>query len=858
MIKRILPAALLSCAPTLLWAQGGDPHAGRPTPVATAVRATAAIHVDGHLEEAAWAAATPVTAFTQYDPEEGKPASEATEARIVYDDEALYVGVRLHDRGHVNTRLGRRDMDLGDSDWFGVQIDSYHDHLTAFGFDINPSGVRRDEAKTDRGDDNGWDAVWEGATSVDSGGWTAEFRIPFSQLRFNPRNGTWGLLLERIIGRRNEYATSAYTPKNERGGIARWGHLTGLEGIRTARRLELLPYTVARAEYVDPRGNPFRGDHEYGTRIGADVKYRVTSNLTLDATVNPDFGQVELDPAVVNLTQFETVFEERRPFFVEGREIFNFNSGNNGNIPAGGSLFYSRRVGGLTFGALPPTNAADVPLETRILGAAKLTGQTAGGWSLGVMDALTGRGSARFLDDAGLEQSLVSEPLTNFFVGRLKRDLRGGRTYVGAMVTAVNRDLETPELRATLRSAGYTAGADFKHEFASRRWRVTGFGSLSEVRGDSLAILREQLFVPYHQFGRPDSGVLRVDPGATSLGGFQGEMRVTKQAGGHWRGGGGVATITPGYETADLGSQRRASRVDVDAGVTYLQQRPGSVFRTWNANLSARHEWNYDGDGILTAFNSNGYFQHLSYWSANYSLAFQPRALDDRLTRGGPVAVRPVLGSGFVQLDSDARKPLVGSLGAYVQHDEEGGGDVNVFGSLQLQRSTRWNLSVGPSFDRLTVAAQALGSVADTTAAGLFGRRYLFTDLRQTTVSMDFRFNYTFNPDLTLQMYVAPFVSAVDFGDSTRYLAAARTFRFATDLTSGVHPQDFNVRSLRGNAVLRWEWRPGSTMFVAWQQQRENVGTGVGDFSFGRDRAALFGARPDNVFLIKVNYWLNP
>jgi len=189
-----------------------------------------------------------VTEFTQYDPDEGKPASEATEARVLYDDEALYVGVRLHDRGHVNTRLGRRDMDLSDADWFGVQIDSYHDHLTGFGFDVNPSGVRRDEAKTDAGDDNSWDAVWEAATTVDSGGWTAEFRIPFSQLRFNPRSDTWGILFERIIGRRTEYATSSYTPKNERGGIARWGHLTGLRGVRASRRLELLPYTVARAE----------------------------------------------------------------------------------------------------------------------------------------------------------------------------------------------------------------------------------------------------------------------------------------------------------------------------------------------------------------------------------------------------------------------------------------------------------------------------------------------------------------------------------------------------------------------------------------------------------------------------------
>jgi len=259
MKTRLILVACLT-VPAAALAQGG-PHAGQAAPEIRAVRLTSPIHVDGRLDEAAWANAQVVTSFTQYDPEEGKPASELTEARVMFDDDALYVGMRLHDRGHVNTRLGRRDMDLGDADWAGVVVDSYHDHNTAYSFDINPSGVRRDETKTDAGDDNSWDAVWEGAATVDSGGWTAEYRIPFSQVRFNPRNPTWGIQLERIIGRRNEYAVFAFTPKHERGGIARYGHLTGIQGMRTGKRLELLPYTVARAEYVDPRGDPFRSDH---------------------------------------------------------------------------------------------------------------------------------------------------------------------------------------------------------------------------------------------------------------------------------------------------------------------------------------------------------------------------------------------------------------------------------------------------------------------------------------------------------------------------------------------------------------------------------------------------------------------
>jgi Domain of unknown function (DUF5916)/Carbohydrate family 9 binding domain-like len=856
-MKKSLVLLSFLAAPVAAPAQQADPHAGQTPPVIRAVRVTSPIRVDGRLDEPAWAAAQVVSAFTQYDPEEGKPASERTEARVMYDDDALYVGMRLHDRGRVNARLGRRDMDLADADWVGLVVDSYHDHLSAFSFDINPAGVRRDETKTDRGDDNDWDAVWEGAASVDSGGWSAEYRIPFSQLRFNPQDSTWGIQLERIIGRRNEYSVLAFTPKRERGGIARYGHLEGLHGIRTGRRLELLPYTVARADFVDPRGNPFRTDHEYGARIGGDLKYRVTSNLTLDATVNPDFGQVELDPAVVNLTQFETVFSERRPFFVEGRDIFTFNSGNNGILPASGSLFYSRRVGGLTSAVGPPTDAADLPEATRILGAAKLSGRTAGGWSLGLLDAVTGSETARYRTDTG-DATLTVEPATNFFVGRAKRDLRGGQSFIGGMVTAVNRRLNTPELRGALRTAGYTAGIDFKHEFAQRRWRVTGFASASHVRGDSLAILREQVLVPYHQFARPDSRALSVDSGATSLTGLQAEVRLAKQAGAHWRGGLGMATITPGYEIADFGSQRRAARADVDGSLTYLQQQPQGMLRSWQAGASLRHEWNYDGDHILTAFSAIGFLQHLSYWSATWQVGLQPRSFDDRLTRGGPIAIRPATGFGFLEIDSDARKPVVGSAGTFWQTDDAGGGDVNGFASLQLKSSPRWNLSVGPSWDRAVVAAQYVGSVPDATPQALYGRRYLFTRLTQTTVSLDARFNYTFTPDLSLQVYAAPFISAVDFGDSTRYLAAGRTFRFATDTVTGVHPADFNLRSLRGNAVLRWEWRQGSTLFLAWSQVREDFAEDVGDFRFGRDRAALFRAQPDNVFLIKVNYWINP
>ncbi|HET7274813.1 MAG TPA: DUF5916 domain-containing protein, partial [Longimicrobiaceae bacterium] len=523
----LVPLALSTPAPLTAQSDEGTAHSG--VPVARAVPTEAIIQIDGLLDEAAWSTAPVVDEFTQVDPVEGAPASQLTEARILYDDQALYVGLRLHDTGQVTGRLGRRDMDLGDSDWVGVMIDSYHDHRTAFGFDVNPAGVRRDEVKVITQDDNSWDPVWEVATTVDDGGWTAEYRIPFSQLRFGSADvQTWGLQLERVIGRNREYAVSSFTPKSEQGGVPRYGHLVGLEGIEPGKRLEVLPYTVVRGEYVDPGLNPFRTDEEYAVSAGVDVLYRVTSDFTLNATLNPDFGQVEVDPAVVNLGVYETFFAEKRPFFVEGSEIFEFGSGG------GGSLYYTRRIGRAPqLGA--PTSAADIPIATTILGAAKLSGKTPSGWSIGVMEAVTAREEARFIDAGGVEDLAVVEPLTNYFVGRARRESNGGRTAFGGLFTAVNRNLDSSPVESRLRSAAYTGGVDFRHEFSDRTWAIRGSLAGSTVLGEPSAILAVQR-ASNHYFQRPDADHLDVDADATSLSGLSGQVSIEKQAGEHWRG----------------------------------------------------------------------------------------------------------------------------------------------------------------------------------------------------------------------------------------------------------------------------------------------------------------------------------
>ncbi|HEX8360098.1 MAG TPA: DUF5916 domain-containing protein [Longimicrobium sp.] len=841
-------AGVLAFLPIHLTAQA-TPESARPTLRVT--RAEAGIRIDGRLDDPAWAAAETVSAFTQNDPEEGLPASEATTVRIVYDDEALYVGVRLHDRGEISTRLGRRDMGSGDSDWFGLVVDSYHDHQTAFSFQVNPSGVRRDAARTDTTEDLSWDAVWQAETTRDSAGWSAEYRIPFSQVRFNSRNETWGIQMERIIGRRNEYAVFAFTPKRERAGIARFGHLEGMRDVRTGKRLEILPYTVARAEYIDPGANPFRTRDEYSTSAGLDVKYRITSNLTMDATLNPDFGQVEVDPAVVNLSALETVLEEKRPFFVEGSEIFRFGGGA---LPTGGGLFYSRRIGGRFSPLVPPTVLADVPRETRILGAAKLTGKTPGGWSIGMLDAVTDREEARFRDSEG-DHALVVEPRSNFFVGRLRREMHGGRSYVGGMLTSVNRSLETEELCAVFPFLAVSGGLDFAHQFANRRWALSGFAALGGVRGDTLALTRVQRR-PYRLFERPDADHLELDRSREALAGVAAELRLRKQAGAHWRGGAAVATISPEFESSELGSQRRADRIDATGDLTYLQQKPGNQLRSYQLTARLRREWAYDGEHNYSSYVLSSSAQHRNYWAGELQLGASPRTTDDRLTRGGPLAARPGFWRVSAGLNSDQRKPLVGNAGVFFQDDDAGGRILEALVNVQVKGSPRWNLTVGPYLSRTVTSAQYLASVADMTESGLYGRRYIFAGLNQTTASLNARFNYTFNPDLTLEVFAQPFVSGVDFGES-KYLLAPRTLDFAPDASGAVTGTDFNIRSLRGNGVLRWEWRPGTTLYLAWQQQRESYTEEVGDFRFRRDQDALFRTRPDNVFVMKVNYWIN-
>ena len=873
-------------------------------PRATAVRTQTSIDVDGRLDEAVWSQAPVITDFLQSVPDEGEPGSERTEFRIAFDDNAIYVGAMLYDRFPVTGRLSRRDVGAGDFDFITLSIDSFHDHETVYQFNLNPSNTFRDAVSGGGGGggvggDVSWDPVWDHATQVTEAGWSAEIRIPFSQLRFSPDDQqVWGISLGRNILRNQERVAFPFVPTLERGGASRFAHLDGIEGIQSGQKLELLPYVAARGEYLEleaPAGigfdNPYQSGSDYFGEVGLDLKYRLAANVTLDATVNPDFGQVEVDPSVINLTAFETRYQERRPFFVEGGDIFRIGEGG----PAGSTgrppqLFYSRRIGRPPTGSVPSTAVfSDVAAATTILGAAKITGRVGAGWSLGLLQAVTSQEISTFVDATNTVDQAVVEPRTNYLVGRLRRQISGGLTRFGLFGTAVNRSMGGTGLDARLHSAAYSGGADFAHEWSNRTYRISTMFTGSYVQGDPAVIARTQgSSTRYYQ--RPDADHLNYDTNATSLGGYYAMVDLAKQAGA-FGAKVAMAAASPGYEVNDMGFQSASDRLILDTNFSFNHPDPGRILRSWDVRGSPDAVWNYAGDMVWAEVNGNVNVQFLNYWSLGGRLAYNPKHDDDRLTRGGPMARTPSRLAGDMNVRSDGRRNTTGRLSYRWATESDDSWDRSVSFDLTLNPSDRWRIQLGPSYNRRHTSAQYVTSVADVLADQTFGRRYIFGGLNQSTASLRTTVNVTFTPLLSLQLYVEPFISTGNYREM-KELERPGTFNFleyGADIGTvtqdpggsyaidpdgagaaapfNVSDRDFSYRSLIGNAVLRWEWRPGSTLFLVWQQSRVNslrgdglAGTDpwIGGFDLNRDVGDMFSTPADNIFVIKVNYWLNP
>ena len=816
-------------------------------PAATARRSS------GELSEEVWRAATPVDGFVQREPHDAGEPSQRTEFRVAYDASTLFVKVHAFDTDPdtIVTYLTRRDSD-SPGDWIHILIDSYHDKRTAYEFAVNPSGVKLDRYWfNDTNRDDSWDAVWDVSVSRDQYGWTAEFRIPFSQLRFNPSAAsTFGFAVSRQIGRLNETATWPLLSRSANGYVSSFGELGGLTMAASVKKLELVPYTLASLTRQPTGGNPLVKHATPDGALGIDMKYALTSGLTFTGTINPDFGQVEADPAVVNLSAFETFFSERRPFFIEGSGNFDFNMDCNDGSCTG--LFYTRRIGRSPQGTgdLPRDDHSyiDAPLQTTILGAGKLTGRI-GKYSIGLMQAFTQEATARVLAGAITTRQAV-EPSTSYTVGRVRREFANQSSF-GAMVTSTNRSAGSG--LTFLADRATAGGVDWDLRF-KQRYSLTGYWVGSNLHGSSEAIDRIQEN-SRHYFQRPDLTSAVLDVNRTSLSGDGAEIAISKIGGGRVRFNSNVSFKSPGLDINDVGFMRRADQRSMGNWLQIRSDAPNRWFRNRNVNFNQYALWNSDGDLLGSGGNINGGLTLLNNWSFGGGFGIQRTSLDDRATRGGPGVFTPGHNQGWGWLNSDNRRKL--TLNHFT-----GGGRNGVGGSwFEFAPGITWRplpaITVNPAirYARNTFDAQWVGRVTDT------ANHYVFAHLDQTTVAVTLRFNYTMSPNLSLQLYAQPFVSAGGY-DGFKELANGRSIDYAGryrpyayDPAAHGDP-DFNVKSFRTTNVLRWEYKPGSTLFIVWQQARQNDAV-PGGFRVGRDIHDIFGVAPKNVFLVKFAYWLN-
>ncbi|MGZ5445754.1 MAG: DUF5916 domain-containing protein [Thermoanaerobaculia bacterium] len=836
MTRRLLLLSLLVASPFAHAANWPD----RPT--LRAVRATTPVLIDADLSDPAWQTAPEFTDFTQHDPHDGEPATMRTSFRVLYDDEAIYFGAMMEDPGPPTALLARRDS-FGTSDFLSINIDSQHDRLSGAAFTVYPSNVQVDSILfNDIGEDTSWDAVWESASNVVSNGWVAEIRVPFSQLRFPEKaSHTWGINVTRRTVRTNEWVRIVNTRKGETGFVSHFADLTGLDGIRRGRALELVPYGLVRSDVLTraDRSNPLLDTMDHRADAGLDVKYALTSTLTLTGTINPDFGQVEVDPAVVNLSQFETFYPEKRPFFTEGLNIFRF-----GDSPAQShfgfistpQLFYSRRIG------RSPQSRVDAayvsgPTETTIIGAAKVTGKL-GKYSVGVLNALTDAERARFVDGPDSGRRHV-EPMTNYFVSRVTREIGAG-SRVGMLVTSVNRRL-ADELQG-LRENALLLGADGYTSFADRSWIFEWMGAGTRVSGSEEAIARTQLSSARY-FQRPDAGHVELDPTRTSLTGYAGKAMLSRNTG-LWRPNIQVHAYSPEFETNDAGFMQRADIISGHAVMQYVNQEPSKRFREKNVWVGTWTNRNFDGDTLERGFLVDHFATLSNYWNYRTALFVAPGAFSDQQTRGGPVVRTEKFWSAEMELSSDERQPLVFEIDSRIERGGEG--SFNREGGVELTYRPAENvrLSVQPYFTRSHDAHQY---VATTNG------QYVFAELEQRAFEIGTRVDWTLSPALSFQLYLQPFIAAGDYHD-LHALASPRTADYVP-YAGTLREPDFNFRSVRGSAVVRWEFRPGSALYVVWNENREDSDP-IGDFRFRRDLRAISTARSHDVFLVKMSYWL--
>lgn len=841
--------------------------------------------LDGIPSEEAWNAVEWGGDFIQFQPAEGKAPSQPSFFKILYDEKHLYVAYRCVDSSpdSIIRRMSRRDEFPGD--WMEINIDSYHDLRTAFSFTVSVSGVRSDEAVSNDGRnwDVNWNPIWYAKTNVNEKGWTAEIKIPFSQLRYNPdKEKVWGIQVHRRLFRKEERSTWQYIPQNSGVWVSRFGELHGLNNIPMHRQVEIAPYVTAQVDtYKEQKGNPFARGFDKRIAAGLDGKYAVTNDLILDFTINPDFGQVEADPSQVRIDGFQNFFEERRPFFIESRSIFDYRLTGS---EAGGDydsdlLFYSRRIGSSPHG-YPRTGSGEYvksPQNTSILGAAKFSGKTRDGWSIGVLESVTQREMAT-IDKGGQRREEMVEPLTNYFVGRLQKDIRMGNTIIGGIVTGVNRE---QGLANQLHRGAYSGGLDFVQFWKNRTWYLRGNVVFSHVQGTKEAILRTQTAFE-HLFQRRDASEVSVDSNRTSLSGMGGTLRLGKVGGRSGRLGQvfkfetGVTLRSPGLELNDIGFMLTANEINHFTWAGLHFPKSFSVFRSARFNYNHWSRWDYSGKFLYQAFNFNTHAAFNNNWQTGTGITWNPFDISNNALRGTTAIRRPTGVGHNLYITSDTRKKLFANVSTFNFWGSNGEGKGNNLGlllSFQPVDALRISLSGNYSYSFRRQDQYVSNQVYRHTTRSIVG------EVKQKTLRFTGRVNYNITPDLTLQYYGQPFLTrplfrnfayvsnplAKQYNDRfTRFEANQISFsngrylvddnRDGTTDYSFALP-DFNFVQFRSNLILRWEYRPGSEFYLVWSQS--NTADAFGDLDTPVFHSLLDNAFADsgrNIFLAKWTY----
>lgn len=831
------------------------------------------ILVDGILDESAWSGAPEGNGFIQRQPEDGKPSTEETTIRIVYDDKFIYVGVKAFDSlpGKISSMLTRRDENSR-SDWINLSFDSYDDKRTAFEFCVNPAGVKIDAFWFDGNIRNvNWNAIWHVATNIEADGWIAEFAIPLSQLRYasNGHTRSWGFQVSRYINRNNETSTWSPYPQDVNQVVSCFGRLEGLQDLPAVNNLEVTPYIVFRGDHNgEPEDDPylanewdFSGANNPDYRIGADIKYGLTSDFTVNMTINPDFGQVEQDPSEFNLTAFETYFDEKRPFFVEGSNIFNYTIGF-GDMDQE-RLFYSRRVGRsphLYTEDAARLNGVDdyfenYPRFSRILGAAKVTGRTSGGWSLGILEAVTAKEDAHIALPGGEEFGVAVEPMTSYTVIRAQKDFNEGRSTFGGIMTNVSRDLPNGDFDF-LNSRAITSGIDINHRWHDDDYSIMAKFMGSHISGSPEAMINAQRsYLRYYQ--RPDASHLGVDSTLTHMEGFSATLWGGKFSGEPWRFGIGFNTRTPGFELNDTGYSNDADNTFGVLWIGYRDYEPGKLVRNWNLNTNLWQGVNYGGDNTGAGGNINGSLRFMNYWGCYAGIGRNGGRQHNGILRGGPSMLVPGRWNSWHGFNTDERKMISFQYNGWGSREDEGAGSTyEMSPSITIRPSSRFNISFRPSYRIVGNNIQYVDCIEEDD-----GDHYILGHLERKTLSLTTRLDFTLTPNMSLQFYGMPFVTAGRYSDFREVMEphapsyADRFSPFAYEDYSD-NP-DFNFKQFRSNMVFRYEFDPGSTVYFVWSRGATDLEEEYGNFDMGRDIDRLFSAPGDNTFLIKINKWFS-